>query len=261
MAPNKDSLKQTNLKEEVLFLFDVDGTLTPSRQKATDGILKMLEALKKVVSIAFVGGSDLSKQYEQIGPELLNIFDFGFPENGVQFYRGKDLISSESLIKFLGEQNYKTLINEILLLLAQSDCPVKRGAFVELRQSMLNISPVGRSCSTAERLEFFEFDKVNKVRQKIADSINERFGASMNIQCSIGGQISIDIFPAGWDKTFCLRHIKQKKIFFFGDMTEIGGNDYEIFSHESVMGTKVKNPEDTIVKVNEKLKELGLPEL
>lgn len=248
-------------KQNVLFLFDVDGTLTPSRQKAPEEILNMLTELKKRAYIGFVGGSDLKKQQEQIGSELLTIFDFGFPENGVQFYRGKELVSSESFIGYLGEENYGLLVNFILLLLSKCELPVKRGNFIELRHSMMNVSPVGRSCSTEERQAFCELDKQKRFRESIAQQINEKFGDSLNIQCSIGGQISIDIFPKGWDKTYCLRHIKQKQIYFFGDMTHKGGNDYEIFNHPSVTGTTVTSPQDTIKKVNERLKELGIPEI
>ena len=37
-----------------------------------------------------------------------------------------------------------------------------------------------------------------------------------------GGQISFDVFPTGWDKTYCLKHIEAeefKTIHFFGDKT------------------------------------------
>lgn len=37
-----------------------------------------------------------------------------------------------------------------------------------------------------------------------------------------GGQISIDVFPDGWDKRYCLRHVENdgyKTIYFFGDKT------------------------------------------
>lgn len=27
---------------------------------------------------------------------------------------------------------------------------------------------------------------------------------------SIGGQISFDVFPTGWDKTYCLKHLEQE---------------------------------------------------
>jgi phosphomannomutase len=47
-----------------------------------------------------------------------------------------------------------------------------------------------------------------------------------------GGQISFDVFPIGWDKTYCLQFVEKsgyKEIHFFGDKTHKGGNDYEIF--------------------------------
>ncbi len=37
---------------------------------------------------------------------------------------------------------------------------VLRGTFIEFRNGMLNVSPIGRSCSQEERIEFFELDKV-----------------------------------------------------------------------------------------------------
>lgn len=35
-----------------------------------------------------------------------------------------------------------------------------RGTFVEFRNGMLNVSPIGRSCTQGERIEFYELDKV-----------------------------------------------------------------------------------------------------
>lgn len=36
-------------------------------------------------------------------------------------------------------------------------------------------------------------------------------------------QISFDVFPIGWDKTYCLQHVKKlgnfSKIHFYGDKT------------------------------------------
>ena len=43
-----------------------------------------------------------------------------------------------------------------------------------------------------------------------------------NLVYSIGGQISFDVFPNGWDKRFCLTQIVDdgfEKIYFFGDKT------------------------------------------
>jgi len=75
---------------------------------------------------------------------------------------------------------------------------------------------------------------------------------------SIGGQISFDVFPAGWDKTYCLQHVEAEKqvsgveyqtIHFFGDKTYKGGNDYEIFEDPRTVGHSVTSPEETMAEL------------
>lgn len=59
-------------------------------------MIDLLMQLKKKVVIGFVGGSDLSKQIEQLGANCTTeLFDFGFAENGVTAYRLGQLISQE----------------------------------------------------------------------------------------------------------------------------------------------------------------------
>ena len=71
----------------------------------------MLKALKKKVVIAYVGGSDLAKQKEQLGDSAASdLFDFGFSENGAVAFRKGIQICIDSLIKYLGEEKYKTLV-------------------------------------------------------------------------------------------------------------------------------------------------------
>lgn len=243
-----------------IFLFDVDGTLTPSRCKASDKILKMLQSLRTKVKVGFVGGSDLAKQVEQVGDNCLELFDYAFPENGLSFYKNGKLISQEKIIDYMGEQLYLKFVNFCLNYLSKLDLPIKRGTFIEYRNSMINISPIGRNCSTDERKDFYELDKKNEYRLKMVQALKKEFGQH-NMDFVIGGQISIDCFPKGWDKRYCLRHIKDEKIenvVFFGDMTHEGGNDYEIFKDSRVRGVSVRDPDDTLVKVNEILEEKGL---
>jgi hypothetical protein len=46
-----------------------------------------LAKLRQKVVVGFVGGSDLSKQKEQIGEDVIDLFDFSFAENGLTAYR------------------------------------------------------------------------------------------------------------------------------------------------------------------------------
>ncbi|KAG8945105.1 Phosphomannomutase [Tulasnella sp. 424] len=234
-----------------LCLFDVDGTLTPARQQASKEMLDVLAQVRKKLAIGFVGGSDLSKIAEQLevgGRKVVDEFDYGFAENGLTAYKmGKEL-PSQSFIKFIGETEYKKLVNFILHYLADIDIPIKRGTFVEFRNGMINVSPIGRNATIQERNEFEAYDKIHQIRSKFVQKLKENF-PEYDLTYSIGGQISFDVFPRGWDKTYALKHVEDEgfeEIHFFGDKTYLGGNDYEIYTDSRTIGHSVKSPADTI---------------
>jgi phosphomannomutase len=123
---------------------------------------------------------------------------------------------------------------------------------------MLNVSPIGRNCSQDERDAFEKYDEVYKVRANMIAKLKEQF-PDFPVTYSIGGQISFDVFPNGWDKTYCLQFLEAdgfKEIHFFGDKTSPGGNDYEIYSSEKTIGHTVTSPEDTKRQVQEVLNKL-----
>jgi phosphomannomutase len=74
-----------------------------------------------------------------------------------------------------------------------------------------------------------------------------------NLTFSIGGQISFDVFPTGWDKSYCLKYIENDfdEIHFFGDKCMKGGNDHEIYEDPRTIGHEVTNPDDTVQLLNE----------
>lgn len=116
---------------------------------------------------------------------------------------------------------------------------------------MINVSPIGRNASTSERHEFEAYDKIHHIREQMVAALRKEF-ADLAVTYSIGGQISFDVFPTGWDKTYCLQHIEAdgwKHIHFFGDKTYKGGNDYEIYTDKRVIGHTVEGPADTLAQV------------
>ncbi|CAA0830695.1 Phosphomannomutase [Striga hermonthica] len=230
----------------LIALFDVDGTLTAPRKAATPMMLEFMQKLKKVVTVGVVGGSDLVKISEQLGNTVTTDYDYVFAENGLVAYKGGSLIGTQSLKSFLGEDKLKEFINFTLHYIADLDIPIKRGTFIEFRSGMLNVSPIGRNCSQGERDEFEKYDKVHNIRLKMVSVLREKF-AHFNLTFSIGGQISFDVFPQGWDKTYCLRYLDDfHEIHFFGDKTYKGGNDFEIYDSERTKGHTVTSPEDTV---------------
>ncbi|KAH7650423.1 phosphomannomutase [Cryptosporidium bovis] len=238
-------------RNEKLLLFDLDGTLTLARKPIMDDMIAVLKDAKNKVKIGIVSGSDYGKVSEQLLGKEKVCCHYVFSENGVVFHEDGKLVSSESISKHLGEDNLKRFINFCLKYISELDIPIKRGTFIEYRTGMLNISPIGRNCSYEERLEFYELDKEKNIRQNLIDALSSEF-KDMDLKYSIGGQISIDVFPNGWDKRFCLKHVEGKfdEIHFFGDKTYPGGNDYEIFSDKRVIGHSVINPNDTIQQIN-----------
>ncbi|CAL5401050.1 unnamed protein product [Camellia sinensis] len=212
------------------------GLNTAPRKVVTPDMLDFMKELRKVVTVGVVGGSDLVKISEQLGKSevtawgnvayVINDYDYVFAENGLVAHKDGKLIGTQSLKTYLGDEK------------------LKRGTFIEFRSGMLNVSPIGRNCSQEERDEFEKYDK--NIRPKMVSVLREKF-AHLNLTFSTGGQISFDVFPQGWDKTYCLRYLDDfSEIHFFGDKTYKGGNDFEIYDSERTMGHTVTSPEDTV---------------
>lgn len=238
-------------------LFDVDGTLTNPRQKIDKDMEEFLKDLQERVSIGLVGGSDIEKIAEQMGGrgeneaqssyDIVQKYDYVFAENGLVAYKKGKLIASESILNYMGEEKLQKFINFCLYYMSQLELPTKRGNFVEFRKGLINISPVGRSCNQRERDQFVAYDAQHKIREKFVQALNAKFGQEFGLAFSLGGQISIDVFPKGWDKTFCLQYLINDfdRIYFFGDKTSPGGNDYEIYTDNRTIGYSVTSPDHT----------------
>jgi phosphomannomutase len=216
---------------------------------------EFLGELKTKVSVGLVGGSDLAKIAEQMGGQgdntsqacidIAQKFHYLFAENGLVAYKSGAYQESETIQSYMGEEKLQKFINFCLRYMSDLVLPFKRGNFIEFRTGLINICPVGRSCSQNEREQFAEFDKTHKVREKFVAALNEEF-SDLGLAFVIGGQISIDAFPRGWDKTFCLQYLTHfDKVYFFGDKTFPGGNDYEIFNDSRTIGYTVTSPEHT----------------
>ena len=215
-----------------IFIFDVDGTLTPSRLPMTKEFQKFFKEWIKKNKFYLVTGSDLPKLQEQMcmyDIEAEGIFtccgnQFWLPNPSVPI-QSADLIYSnkfkppKDLIKYLERQIEKSKY--------QYHC----GNHIEDRGSLLNFSIVGRDCTQEQREEYYKWDSLNGERKEIARAIGFRWP---ELDAVIGGQISIDIYPKGNDKSQVLDIIKQDRLvepdeyIFIGDGINDGGNDYPL---------------------------------
>jgi len=213
-----------------IFIFDVDGTLTPSRQKMTTEFKEFFSEWVKKNKFYLVTGSDLPKLQEQM--DFMDIEAEGiFTCCGNQFWK-----PDPSIVNVSAELIYENKFElpehlEIFLkiVLKNSEYPHRYGNHIEDRGSMVNFSIVGRDCTMEQRQEFFEWDNKHNERKRIADIINK---TTKGIEASIGGQISIDIYPEGKDKSQVIDVIKKRekadKYIFIGDRTMRGGNDFPL---------------------------------
>lgn len=235
-------------RDDILLLFDVDKTLTVPRDVIDKDFERFLYAkVKPLATLGLVTGANIEKMYEQLGPNFLKEFYYVFPENGIVHIENGIEIQKSSFNEKLGEETLKAFINFVLHYIADLDIPFKRGTFIEYRNGMMNICPVGRQCSAEERKIFSEYDKKHQIRAKMIEALEQKFN-DVDLSFGIGGQISFDVYPQGWDKSFCLSRIppnKFKEIHFFGDQTEPGGNDFEIYEDPRTIGHRVDSYKDT----------------
>ena len=215
------------------YLFDVDGTLTAPRQKMdTSSVFYFLDFLKNK-NFFLITGSDLPKLSEQIPHSILSRANGYFTCMGNEFHIGKDKIYEN---KFTCPDSLNTLL---LNFKTDSQCPNKKTDYIETRIGMVNFSTLGRNATKQERDEYEEWDKEHKEREAIVKILTPKYPY---IEFKIGGQISIDIFPKGYDKAYAYYHLLQNNLiekentFFFGDKCSKKGNDHSIYTVNQING-------------------------
>ena len=201
------------------FIFDVDGTLTPSRSKMDEKFAEWFLGYCSRNAVYLVTGSDYPKTVEQVGEDIVNAVGRCYNcsgssvwENGVEVWHNEFKITDEQE-KWLSAH------------LAVSNFPLRTGNHFEYRTGMLNFSIVGRNANKVERAEYVKYDKRTRERYRIARQFNDNWP---EVCATVGGETGLDIAQLGMDKSQILRDFDNTPITFFGDRMEEGGNDYTL---------------------------------
>ena len=202
------------------YVFDVDGTLTPSRLRMDREFEQFFRNWIKDKNVYLLTGSDHDKTIEQVGVNIWREVTESHQCGGNVVYRQSDLVEVSKW------QPSKSLIDVCQNLIDISKYPVKAGNHIEERVGLLNISVVGRNCTQEQRLAYNEWDNEHREREFICKSLTTMFP---ELEATAGGQISVDIHEYGKNKSQIRRKL-DGIIHFFGDKTEKGGNDYPIAS-------------------------------
>ena len=136
-----------------IFMFDVDGTLTPSRLRMTEDFAKFFDKWSSKNKYYLVTGSDLDKTKEQLPIAYIDRAEAIFTCCGNQMWRDDELIYDN---KFEVTNKLK---NALEVMLMSSQYKYRYGNHIEDRGSMVNFSVVGRNCTQEQREEYYEWDK------------------------------------------------------------------------------------------------------
>ena len=198
------------------YIFDVDGTLTPSRQKIDPDFLIFFNSFALANEVYLVTGSDRDKTIEQIThllycncKRVYNCAGNDVYEGDLSVYRNDWTLPTDAAQHLLEE-------------LETSRFPVRTGTHIEERPGCINFSILGRGANQTERLVYSDWDSIKEERKGIAERFNDKFP---ELYALVGGVTGVDISTKGSDKGQIIRDFPDGDLVFFGDRMEEGGND------------------------------------
>ena len=203
----------------MLVLFDVDGTLTPSRGQMDPEFKSWLQTEFKH-PFRLVTGSDPVKTQEQIGLDFWSdCFVYNCAGNHI-FDHGEEIFKSEWRLP----ADLEWILNGKLFA---SPWLLRTGKHIEHRVGLCNFSIVGRNATVEQRKMYYEFDKITLEREVLAKLINIVWGAT--VEATVAGETGIDIYKRGTGKDQILDDVLEYgPIHFFGDRQDPAGNDYRL---------------------------------
>jgi phosphomannomutase len=201
------------------YIFDVDDTLTPSRELMNKDFSKWFEHFGTHNACYWVTGSPKHMTERQLGASIYGLAIRAYQCSGADVWQGEQrLKTSDWKLPLLARQFLQQICAEEDFSLKNEDC-------IDERPGMVNYSIIGATDDTILRDAFSEWESHNGSRRRTADAFNKMFP---DLQATVGGRTGIDIGPRGSDKSQILEDFNPSEVMFFGDKTYEGGNDYEL---------------------------------
>jgi len=246
-----------------IYLFDVDGTLTPAKTKIIPSFNVIFQRWIKNKEVYIISGGTFIRLVDQLGLATVEMTSGVFSCMGNLFYQKRDQINDTGYSewdimyenKFKSAKNLTRSLNSIV---SKSDFSIKTGTHWEKRPGMINFSIVGVDASPVQRREYKEWDSHCCERKAIVEKLSDKYPS---LDFVIGGAVSIDIFNKGNDKSQIIeRYFKEaiecNQLHFVGDRIPFPGNDCslaeELRLHENGHAYKVNSWHDTaeLLKTN-----------
>lgn len=199
------------------FVFDVDGTLTPSRQKMDSEFKDFFLDFCSKNDVYLVTGSDYAKTLEQIGEDVLHAVKGSYNCSGNTLYVKGEL---QYVNEFVPTDEQIGYLEDLLEI---SPFRIRTGTHIEMRTGLCNFSVLGRNCTHEERQSYIKYDEESHERKYLSYLIRSRFP---ELDATVAGDTGLDIHPIGLDKSQIAKDLEP--FIFFGDKIQPGGNDYTI---------------------------------
>ena len=229
-----------NIPTGMIYIFDVDGTLTPSRGRMNTEFALFFEDFVNTFECYLITGSDRKKTLEQIPKPIYDMCIKVYQCSGNHVFQGDRELHKNDWT--LPDPHHKWLLNE----LHNSAFYSKTGGHFDQRVGLLNFSVLGRKGGIEGRAMYKQWDEHKKEREGIAKRFNERWykqewwdiSADL-VTATVAGDTGIDITPHGFGKEQIVKNFDAPQVIYFGDKTEEGGNDFEIARKLSDKGGRV----------------------
>ncbi len=227
--------KEINWNDVELFVFDLDGTLAPSKQPIEPSMVETLSKLLAKKKLAVIGGGSFAlfqKQFKAMmdsgDPNLMNLSLF--PTSGAQYYKFDWVWQRVYEHGLLPDEKEKIILSlKRAVIESGVEMPTETyGEVIEDRLTQITMSPFGQEAPLAVKANWdLDIAKRQKIK-KILDTLIPEF------EVRIGGTSSIDITKKGIDKGYGVRMMEENlgipisQMFFIGDALFPGGNDYAV---------------------------------
>jgi HAD superfamily hydrolase (TIGR01484 family) len=217
-----------------LVAFDLDGTLSESKQKVQQDIVEQLIDLLRLVPVCIISGGKI----DQFQDNLLNQFSTQvnlanlhlMPTSGTQYYRYLEGKLQQVYAHSIAESDAERITSAIersarTLGLWETDV---YGSRIENRGSQITFSALGQLAPVALKQAW---DPSGEKREIMRAALAIQFPSFRVVS---GGMTSVDITMRGVDKAFGLSQLALttgldiEGFIFVGDRLDPGGNDYPV---------------------------------
>jgi len=259
ILPEYDNMKY--MKYSTL-IFDLDGTLAPSKERPSESMCTTLCEALKFFNIAVISGASFEQFQSQLVAhlpcsDLSNLMLA--PTNGSAIYsfqNGEWKCLEKSGLKDDEKEKIFTTIKDAMEEFGILE-NTTYGVQIEDRETQITFSGCG---STAPIYIKETWDPDASLRMKMSKYIKNEIP---EFEVRVGGMTSIDITAKGYDKASAIEKIKKylniktEEILFMGDALFPGGND-EPAKSTGVDTLQVTNPNETENKIKELIKEKNI---